>query len=239
MRWPDLGIERVREPDPAATPETVKAYLLALGPPAGRAVQYRISGPDLQKVRALAQEMASIVGSDPNLSSPVFDWNEPGPRREGRRRPGQGAPARPLVVGRGRDPQRHRGRHASITQVRDSIYLVDVTVRASEAERGAIETLQNLQLTNKAGQPVPLAAIATFQYELEQPPVWRRNRLPTITVKADIPGGSLPATVAEQLEPDIKKFTGRLPAGYRLAIGGPGQKRKARSRKVPYSRWCR
>ena len=108
-----------------------------------------------------------------------------------------------------------------ITQVRDSIYLVNVTVRASDGERGAIETLQNLQLLNKAGQPVPLAAIATFAYELEQPAVWRRNRLPAITVKADIRGGSLPATVVEQLEPDIKKFTGRLPAGYRLAIGGP------------------
>src|SRR5208337_483095 len=45
--------------------------LLALGPPAGRAVQYRISGPDMQKVRTLAQELAGIVGSDSNLSSPV------------------------------------------------------------------------------------------------------------------------------------------------------------------------
>ena len=51
--------------------------LLALGPPAGRAVQYRISGPDIQKVRALSQQLAGIVGADPNLSSPIFDWNEP------------------------------------------------------------------------------------------------------------------------------------------------------------------
>ncbi|MBP0574475.1 efflux RND transporter permease subunit, partial [Mycobacterium tuberculosis] len=51
--------------------------LLALGPPAGRPVQYRISGPDLQKVRALAHEIAGIVGADQGLSSPMFDWNEP------------------------------------------------------------------------------------------------------------------------------------------------------------------
>ena len=194
--------------------------LLALGPPAGRAVQYRISGPDMQKVRTLAQELAGIVGSDSNLSSPVFDWNEPG---------------RVVRVNVLQDKARQLGISSAdiatvlngtvggmpITQVRDSIYLVNVTVRAGERERGAIETLQNLQLLNKAGQPVPLAALATFQYELEQPVVWRRNRLPTITVKADILDGRQAATLAEQFEPAIKGFTGRLPAGYRLAIGGP------------------
>jgi multidrug efflux pump subunit AcrB len=194
--------------------------LLALGPPAGRAVQYRISGPDMQKVRTLAQELAAIVGSDSNLSSPVFDWNEPG---------------RVVRVNVLQDKARQLGISSAdiatvlngtvggmpITQVRDSIYLVNVTVRAGERERGAIETLQNLQLLNKAGQPVPLAALATFQYELEQPVVWRRNRLPTITVKADILDGRQAATLAEQFEPAIKGFTGRLPAGYRLAIGGP------------------
>ena len=194
--------------------------LLALGPPAGRAVQYRISGPDMQKVRSLAQELADVVGSDPNLSSPIFDWNEPG---------------RVVRVNVLQDKARQLGISSAdiamvlngtvggvpITQVRDSIYLVDVMVRAGEGERGAIETLQNLQLMNKTGQPVPLAALATFRYEIEQPVVWRRNRLPTITVKADILDGRQAATVAEQFEPAIKSFVQRLPAGYRLAVGGP------------------
>jgi multidrug efflux pump subunit AcrB len=56
---------------------------------------------------------------------------------------------------------------------------------------------------------------------MEQPAVWRRNRLPTVTVKADILDGRQPATVVEKLEPAIKAFADRLPAGYRLAIGGP------------------
>jgi multidrug efflux pump subunit AcrB len=200
----------------------VDAYvnLLALGPPAGRSVQYRISGPDMQKVRGLARELAGIVGSDHNLSSPVFDWNEPG---------------RVVRVNVLQDKARQLGVSSAdiattlnatvggvpITQVRDSIYLVNVMVRAGDEERGAIETLQNLQLLNKIGQPVPLAALATFQYELEQPAVWRRNRLPTVTVKADILDGRQPATVVERFEPAVKNFEKRLPAGYRLAIGGP------------------
>ena len=194
--------------------------LLALGPPAGRAVQYRISGPNMQKVRALAQEMAGIVGSDPNLSSPVFDWNEPG--RVVRVNVLQDK-ARQLGISSADIARAMNGTVGGvpITQVRDSIYLVNVTVRANAAERGAIETLQNLQLFNKTGQSVPLAALATFQYEMEQPAVWRRNRLPTVTVKADILDGRQPATVVSQFEPAVRNFTERLPAGYRLAIGGP------------------
>ena len=194
--------------------------LLALGPPAGRAVQYRVSGPDVQKVRQLARELAGIVGADPNLSSPIFDWNEPG---------------RVVRVDVLQDKARQLGISSAdiatvlngtvggvaITQVRDSIYLVNVMVRAGEGERGAIETLQNLQLLNKEGQPVPLAALATFRYELEQPVIWRRNRLPTITVKADILDARQPASVVETLGPAVKRFVSGLPAGYRLAVGGP------------------
>jgi multidrug efflux pump subunit AcrB len=194
--------------------------LLALGPPAGRAVQYRISGPEVQKVRELARELAGIIGADPGLSSPLFDWNEPG---------------RVVRVNVLQDKARQLGISSAdiamvlngtvgglpVTQVRDSIYLVNVMVRAGEEERGAIETLENLQLLNKAGQPVPLAALATFQYELEQPVIWRRNRLPTITVKADIVDGRQPATVVETFEPAVTNFVQNLPAGYRLAVGGP------------------
>jgi multidrug efflux pump subunit AcrB len=194
--------------------------LLSLGPPAGRPVQYRVSGPDLQTVRALSQQVAGIVGADRGLNSPIFDWNEP---------------ARVLRVKVLQDKARQLGISSSdiatvlngtvggiaLTQVRDSIYLVNVVARAGAQERGALETLQNLQLTNSAGQPVPLAAIATFDYEMEQPAVWRRNRLPTISVKATIADGRQPATVIDALAPKVKAFVDRLPAGYRLAVGGP------------------
>ncbi len=194
--------------------------LLALGPPAGRAVQYRVSGPEVQKVRELARELAGIIGEDPGLGSPLFNWNEPG--RVVRVNVLQDK-ARQLGISSAEIAMVLNGTVGGIamTQVRDSIYLVNVMVRAGDAERGAIETLQNLQLLNKAGQPVPLAALATFQYELEQPVIWRRNRLPTITVKADILDGRQPATIVETFAPAVKAFAEHLPAGYRLAVGGP------------------
>ena len=51
--------------------------LLEVGPPVGRPVQYRVSGPDLAKVRDLAQKLAGIVRSNPDLGNVVFDWMEP------------------------------------------------------------------------------------------------------------------------------------------------------------------
>lgn len=198
----------------------VHTDLLALGPPAGRPVQYRLSGPDIQKVRELAQQLAAIVGEHPRVSDLGFNWNEP---------------ARVVKVDVLQDKARQLGVTSqdiagvlngvvggtSITQVRDAIYLVDVLSRAGAAERGAIETLQNLQLSGKNGQSVPLAAVATFRYELEQPVIWRRSRLPTVTVRGSIVDATQPATIAQQLEPRVQEFVRALPAGYGVVVAGP------------------
>ncbi|ABE39274.1 acriflavin resistance protein [Rhodopseudomonas palustris BisB5] len=193
--------------------------LLDIGPPVGRPVQYRLSGPDIAKVRALSRELAGIVAGNLHLGDVVFDWMEP---------------ARVVKVDVLQDKARQLGVTSediastlnsivdgvSITQVRDDIYLVKVLGRANAAERGSIETLRNLQLSGSSGQSVPLAAVATFRYELEQPTIWRRSRLPTITIKASIRDGVQPATVVQQLKTPIAEFSSKLPVGYSVAVGG-------------------
>ncbi len=198
----------------------VQVNLLPLGPPAGRPVQYRVSGPDIETVRDLAQRLATTIGDHPLLVDIGYDWNEP---------------ARVVKVDVLQDKARQLGVTSediagalnnvvggrTLTQVRDGIYLVNVVSRARAAERGSIETLQNLQLPGRNGQSVPLAAVATFRYELEQPIVWRRSRVPTITLKAGIIGETLPATVVQQLAPRVQEFRQALPAGYAIEVAGP------------------
>ncbi|MBU1316292.1 MAG: efflux RND transporter permease subunit [Alphaproteobacteria bacterium] len=193
--------------------------LLDIGPPVGRPVQYRVSGPDVQKVRDLSQDFANVMGANPVLSNIIYDWNEP---------------SRVVKVDVLQDKARQLGvssqdiasalngivQGASVTQIRDYIYLVDVVGRAQASERGSIETLQNLQLPGPNGKSVPLSAVANFRYELEQPTIWRRNRLPTVTIKAAIVGPTQPATVVQQLAPKVQEFSDRLPAGYRVELGG-------------------
>jgi multidrug efflux pump subunit AcrB len=197
----------------------VYVHNMDIGPPVGRPVAYRLSGPDIAAVRRLSQELASIVGADPRIGTVLYDWNEP---------------ARVVKVDVLQDKARQLGvtsqdiastlnsivGGSAVTQVRDSIYLVDVVGRAQSAERGSIATFQNLQIPGRNGQSVPLAAVATFRYELEQPIVWRRNRVPTINVRAAILGEVQPATIVKELQPAVDAFVGRLPAGYRLQIAG-------------------
>jgi multidrug efflux pump len=211
------SIEKVLREQFVGTDTYVK--LLELGPPVGRPVQYRVSGPDIQTLRAFAMEFAGVIAQNRSLTSPTYDWNEPG---------------RVLKVDVLQDKARQLGITSqdiasslnsvvggtTVTQVRDATYLVNVIGRSREAERGSIETLQSLQIPTGKGEPIPLAAVANFHYDQEQPTIIRRSRIPTITVKAGIVGNVQPATVVKQLEPAVKAFTDKLPDGYGVAVAG-------------------
>ncbi|MBB4192377.1 multidrug efflux pump subunit AcrB [Rhizobium aethiopicum] len=193
--------------------------LLDIGPPVGKPVQYRISGPDIQKVRDISQQFAGVVGSHPLLSNMVLDWNEP---------------SRVVKLDVLQDKARQLGvssediatalngivEGSTATQIRDDIYLVNVVGRARASERDSIQTLQNLQLSTSNGKVVPLSAVANFRYELEQPTIWRRDRQPTITLKAAVIGSTQPATIVDQLKPKVEEFQKNLPVGYKVEIGG-------------------
>ncbi len=194
-------------------------HSLDLGPPVGRPVQYRISGPDVQGVRQQALQLASIVGANAHLGVPTYDWNEPG---------------EVLRVDILQDKARQLGitgqdiasvlngvtGGTTITQVRDAIYLVNVIGRAQALERTSLDTLQSLQVTLANGRTVPLLAFARLRYDLEQPIVWRRDRLPTVTLRSTIVDKVQPMTAVSELKPQIDAFAAALPAGYALATGG-------------------
>ncbi|CDZ65865.1 Acriflavin resistance protein [Neorhizobium galegae bv. orientalis] len=193
--------------------------LLDIGPPVGKPVQYRVSGPDIQTVRELSHRFGAIVNRHPLIANMTYDWNEP---------------SRVVKVDVLQDKARQLGvssedianvlnsivEGSSATQIRDNIYLIDVIGRAQDAERGSIETLRDLQLPGSNGKSVPLSAVAKFRYELEQPMIARRDRIPTVTVKAAVTGSTQPATIVEQLKPEVEKFTKTLPAGYKVEVGG-------------------
>lgn len=194
-------------------------HLLDIGPPVGRPVQYRVSGPDIARVREIAQEVAGIMRGNAHLGAVIFDWMEP---------------SRVVKVDVLQDKARQLGVTSSdianalnsvldgtsITQVRDDIYLIDVRGRAKALERQSLETLRDLQLSGSNGQSIPLAALATLRYEIEQPEIWRRSRLPTLTLKASVIDQVQPNTVVDQLAPAMAAFNAKLPAGYRVVTGG-------------------
>ncbi|WP_277587632.1 efflux RND transporter permease subunit [Pseudomonas chlororaphis] len=192
---------------------------LEMGPPVGRPIQYRVSGKDIDQVRKHAIELATELDKNAHIGEIIYDWNEPG---------------KVLRIDIAQDKARQLGLSSedvaqlmnsivsgsTVTQVHDDIYLINVVGRADDSERGSPETLQNLQIVNPNGTSIPLLAFATVRYELEQPLVWRRDRKPTITIKASVRDEIQPTDLVRLLKPDIDKFAAGLPVGYSVATGG-------------------
>jgi multidrug efflux pump len=114
----------------------------------------------------------------------------------------------------------------SVTQVRDDIYLIDVVTRATDEQRVSLANLRSLQVPLPNGQTVPLSQFATFEYEQEFPLIWRRDRVPTLTVQADIVPGALPETVVSSLSPNVEALTKTLPPAYHIVVGGTVEESK-------------
>jgi len=192
---------------------------LELGPPVGWPVQYRVSGSDLSQTRAIALQLGAILGSNHNLRRVNYDWM---------------APARQVRVAVDQDQARLLGLSSQalsqsinaamagvpITQVRDDIYLVDVVVRAENQQRVSLDTLQSLQVPLPNGRTVPLSQVARFDFDQEYPLVWRRDRVPTLTVQADVIPGATPEAAVDSLAPAVVALQASLPKGYRIALGG-------------------
>ncbi|MGC9369949.1 MAG: efflux RND transporter permease subunit [Paracoccaceae bacterium] len=193
--------------------------LLAIGPPVGRPVQYRLSGPDIEMLRDRARDLAALVATDPRLTGVVMDWNEP---------------TRVVRVDILQDKARQLGitprdiasalyaiyDGTKVTELRDAAYLVDIVARGNDVARTSVEGLENLQLSTAGGETIPLRSVASFRYETEQPVIHQRNRMPTITVKAALATDDQPATVVADLADKIAAFDAGLPLGYRVALGG-------------------
>jgi multidrug efflux pump subunit AcrB len=192
---------------------------LELGPPVGWPIQYRVSGPDPSVVRSIALELAQVVAASPDTLRANLDWVEP--TREVRIRVDQNE-ARLL----GLSSEALAGvlntviTGAPVTQVRDDIYLVDVLTRATDEQRISLTTLPTLQVPLPNGRTVPLSQFASFEYAQDFPLIWRRDRVPTLTVQADAVPGTLPATVVDGLEDRLAEFRAGLPQGYAVETGG-------------------
>lgn len=84
----------------------------------------------------------------------------------------------------------------------------------------SVDTLRSLQVPIPGGRNVALSQFTTFEYGQEYALLWRRNREPTLTVRADTVPGALPDAVVAQLEAPIAKLQAALPKGYRIELGG-------------------
>ncbi|MBC3413799.1 efflux RND transporter permease subunit [Pseudomonas sp. SWRI51] len=189
------------------------------GPPVGYPVQFRVTGEHIEKVRALAREVAAKVRENPHVVNVHLDWEEP---------------SKAVYLNIDQDRARALGVSTShlssflqssltgsnVSQYREDNELIEIVLRGTEQERRELGNLASLALPTDNGQSVALSQVATLEYGFEEGVIWHRNRLPTVTVRADIYDNTQPATLTHQILPTLQQIKTALPDGYLLEVGG-------------------
>ena len=190
-----------------------------LGPPVNYPVQFRVSGDDPAKLKAIAAQVAERMRANRHTVDTNLDWGD-------------------RVLALRVDVDQDRARALGVTsqsvsrsvaavisgvpigQYRENDRLIDVVLRAPAEERGALSALGELSVPSAAGRAVPLAQVARVGEVLEEPILWRRSRELTLTARADIVDGVQAPDVTMAIEPTLAQIRRELPAGYRIEAGG-------------------
>ena len=199
----------------------LRARVLRLenGPPVGYPVQFRVSGENIAELRRAAEAVATVMRANAHVKDVNFDWNEMG---------------KTIRLDVDQDRARALGISTqelsnslnlllsgmNVTQLREGDQLIDVVVRAAGDERSRLSALADLNIRTSSGRTVPLAQVAKIRYELEDGLINRRNRLPTVTVRADIRDSTQAPVVSAQINPQLDAVRAKLLPGFRIEIGG-------------------
>lgn len=221
----DAERERVRDRLIAAFQEDFvllrgRVNRLENGPPVGFPVQFRVSGPNPMEVRRIAFQVADVMRANPNARDVNLDWNE---LSKVVKLDVDQAKARLLGIS-SQDLATTLNSIVSgltVTQYREDRELIDVVARAEASERLSLTGIKDLNVAGaESTRPVPLSQVAEIRYELEEGIIWRRDRQPVITVRADIVDGIQAPVVSMQIEPQLNALRKNLPPNYRIVMGG-------------------
>lgn len=188
------------------------------GPGEPGKIQARFIGDDPDILRDLATKAAAVLHEHPNAFGVQTDWRE----RVKAIRPviakeqaNQNQITRDMISSA--LMQGFQG--ATVSVYREGDELLPIIMRAPDAERLDISSIQNLQIWSPAAQrSIPLRQVITrFETVFEDEQIFRLNRQRAITVLADPRVGEAAPLLAD-VRPQIEAIP--LPAGYRLEWWG-------------------
>jgi multidrug efflux pump subunit AcrB len=199
---------------------------LETGSAVGLPIQIRISGDNIEALRAGADRIKQILAGVPKATGVRDDW-------------GEDRFALQLKV----DPDRANlagitnldVAHASaggingdqLTVLREGDKQIPVVSRLRPNERAQLNDVRNLYVYSSSGtQKVPLGQVAHIDYSLQDEVIRRRNQFRTITVSATPQNGVLASEIMKQAQAGLAALASRLPPGYRLEIGGEKEKQQ-------------
>ncbi|NLH79892.1 MAG: efflux RND transporter permease subunit, partial [Phyllobacteriaceae bacterium] len=189
------------------------------GPPAGWAVQLRVTGPERAEVRRLADRVTEAMRAEPQVSTVHDDWLEP-------------VPALRLVI----DQDRARALGVTsqavrqtlqgalsglpIGEFRDGDETISIVVREGGERRDLLTAVEQTYVTTASGRSVPMSQVARVVPVMEPGIEWRRNRLPSITVRGILPDGVPSNDVTQRIYDGLKPLRDGLAPGYSIEMQG-------------------
>lgn len=189
------------------------------GPPVGFPVQFRIDGTDIPTIREIAHQVADIMRQHPHLINVQLSWEEPS-----------------KVIKVSVDQVKARLLNISsvdiahtinsaihelyVTEFREDNERIDLVARGTRLERTQLSQLQNLVIISPSGNNVSLSQVATITSTFEEGVIWRRNRTPSITVRAHLSGNIQAPVVSNQIEEKLQTIKASLPLGVTIETGG-------------------
>jgi multidrug efflux pump len=196
-----------------------RVKFLPNGPPVPYPVQFRVTGSEVPKVRAIADQVKEIMRANPNTLGVNDNWNES---------------VKVLRLDLDQDKLRALGISSqtvmraantilsgtAIGQYRDNNKLIDIVMRQPVEERSTLNALNEANIQSPSGKPVPMSQLARAQFVWEPGVVWREGREWAITVQSDVADGIQGPTVSSQISPNLEKLRARLPAGYKIELAG-------------------
>jgi multidrug efflux pump subunit AcrB len=196
----------------------VRPSRFVFGPYSPWPVAFRVSGPDLAKVREISEQLLEKARANPHTRQANLDWNERSQtvhfildqnrlRLIGLTSAMAGQQIQFLTTG------------VTVTQFREDIRAVDVVARTSGAHRLDPTKLMDMTLQSSDGRAVPLSQIGRIEVRPEDSILKRRDRLPTITVQSDVDDAMQPPDVSNELAKSFQPIIDSLPAGYKVEVG--------------------
>jgi len=198
----------------------LRASVLRLenGPPVGFPVQFRVSGANITQIRDIARQIAGVMRTHRNLVNVQLNWEEPSKVVHVEV---DQAKARLLGISTVDIANVLNGamQELVITEFREGNERIDLVARGSEIERTRLSHLPDLMINTPSGG-VPLSQIATLTSAFEEGVIWRRNREPSIIVRANLQGDLQAAVVSQQIDAQLTAIKAGLPLGVGLETGG-------------------
>ncbi len=197
----------------------IRISRLENGPPVGYPLQFRVVGEDPDKLLGIAMQIGDVVKKNPHTKNVSVDSNEK---------------IRVLNVDVDQEKGRAHGLSSqvisrnlqaflsglTISSLREGDKRIDIIARAEEQERGDPDSLSQLNIYTEHGKSVPLSQIAKISNSFEDGIIWRMNRMPVVTVRADVPDDVRAPDVSAAIDAELKSIRASLPEGYRIEVGG-------------------